>query len=735
MRWLLAAMLVLSACTPTKADDGQTRVVATTEIIADLVRQVGGERVHVDSVVPPGADPHSYEPAPADAVKLTKADVTFTNHLLLEEHALIKAIDANAPKGTPNVSLAEAAETYGAHVIPLVEDLGLDVIWLGLAVRGDGRAQGATRASDVKLRASKVEGPGSLIVYLTGALGDPEVLFNSADGLTDADVVVLPPAAHTHLNWAFTKPGLYRLTLAAQLADKPVGEGVFTFAVGVDPHTAGKPTVLGKGHTDLAIDLDKGQVYAFTDVVRGQKQDAIPPDQVVIEVPSRALETIPSDARFAFLGSPGTQIHQLPQAVLGKHVHGEIDPHLWQDVRNAKAYVQLIRDTLAKADPAGADRYAANARTYLAELDVLDSYVREQIARIPAGRRQLVTTHDAFGYLAQAYDMTVAGFVVPNPAQEPSVEQVRKLTETIRNLRVPAVFVEPNLAHRAGVLSQVASDQKVRVCKLYGDSFDENARSYVAMMRHNADELLACLGNAGGIGGGEVVIEDGHVDIGPRFVNGQWRIQIRHDSGDPPAWREVDEVVLKAGDSARMQVPTDSRFDFLGTPGNAVWLLPQVQRPGVLWPGWNTQDPQVAAEVKREVRWRWHSVTGPGRALLFLNGAFGEPQQLFDSQKLPQESSVEVNTHVHGNWAFTAEGSYRIDMELSATLQDGRSVTDRRTLRIQVGQAQAPPTLQAATPGRPQPPEAGGPPSAIWLVAMVPLLALIGWLLLRRRRS
>jgi ABC-type Zn uptake system ZnuABC Zn-binding protein ZnuA len=118
------------------------------------------------------------------------------------------------------------------------------------------------------------------------------------------------------------------------------------------------------------------------------------------------------------------------------------------------------------------------------------------LAKIPADRRQLITTHDAFGYLASAYGMKVAGFVVPNPAQEPSVDQVRKLSETIRNLKVPAVFTEPNLAQRASVLTQVARDRGVRVCSIYGDSFDQQARSYVAMMRHNADELLLCLGEA-----------------------------------------------------------------------------------------------------------------------------------------------------------------------------------------------------------------------------------------------
>ncbi|MEK8173059.1 zinc ABC transporter substrate-binding protein [Streptomyces sp. M19] len=98
--------------------DAALRVVTTTEILADLVRQVGGDRVQVDSIVPPGGDPHSYEPTPADADAVSRADLTFTNHLLLEEHALIKTIDSNAREGAPNVSLAEASETYGANVIP-----------------------------------------------------------------------------------------------------------------------------------------------------------------------------------------------------------------------------------------------------------------------------------------------------------------------------------------------------------------------------------------------------------------------------------------------------------------------------------------------------------------------------------------------------------------------------------------------------------------------------------------
>jgi anchored repeat ABC transporter substrate-binding protein len=403
--------------------DGLT-VVASTEIIADLVRQVGGSRVRADTVVPPGGDPHSYEPTPTDAVKVSHADVAFTNHAVTD-----------------------------------------------------------------------VTGPGRFVLYLTDALGQPDVYANSADGLDADDVTVLPPNAHTHLNWAFGAPGVYKVTFSATVdagdgaAPKPLGTGTFAFAVGVDPATVGPPVVLERGHADIAVDLDTGQVFARTDD-RGDLAAA----DLVIDVPDRAVERVPDDQRFAFVGAPGAAVHQLPQAVLGKHVHGEIDPHLWEDVRNVKAYVQVIADTLISKDPGGRDGYERNRDAYLAKLDELHAYVGTQIDRIPEADRQLVTTHDAFGYLAKAYGMRVAGFVVPNPAQEPSAAQVTALTKVISDLRVRAVFVEPNLAARADVLRRVAADQNVQVCRIYGDAFDREIDNYLSMMRHNADELLRCLG-------------------------------------------------------------------------------------------------------------------------------------------------------------------------------------------------------------------------------------------------
>ncbi|MFY1636460.1 anchored repeat ABC transporter, substrate-binding protein [Solwaraspora sp. WMMB335] len=517
------------------AHDDRVQAITTTGILRDLVGHVGGDRVVVNSLVPDSADPHSYEPSLRDVRDIVYADVAFSNYLLLEEQAIIKALDANLRDGVPNVSLAEGAVKYAAEIIPLVEDVALDTIWLGMRVRGTGATYDATRTSDVLLQGTAATGPGTMAAYLTESFGNPSIYVNSADGFDAAsgfrdDTATLPPDAHTHMSWVFTEPGVYRLTMAAQLAvtaqTRPIalGEQTFTFAVGVDPHSVpgmAGATVLRGGHADITVDLDavaRGEpaLYLLTDphgsaevpgggaeVPGGgadthQHEHDVPdnvhdPADTVIEVPNKALAQVPADRAFRFLGRPGTEIYQLPQAVLGRHVHGEIDPHLWQNVRNAIAYVELIRDTLIGVDPAGAGDYRRRAEEYIAELTALDDYVRDTIGQIPPSRRHLITTHDAFGYLGAAYDVQISGFVTPHPAAEPSLADRRRLTETIRNLRVPAVFLEPNLRSRSSTLTEMADALDVRVCEIYGDTFDDRVTGYVQMMRFNAESLRDCL--------------------------------------------------------------------------------------------------------------------------------------------------------------------------------------------------------------------------------------------------
>jgi surface-anchored protein len=115
-----------------------------------------------------------------------------------------------------------------------------------------------------------------------------------------------------------------------------------------------------------------------------------------------------------------------------------------------------------------------------------------------------------------------------------------------------------------------------------------------------------------------------------------------------------------------------------------VWIIPQTQRAGVLWTGWNTEELH-APEVTGQVTWRLTAVDGPGTAAIYTVNAFGDPSILFNnSDGLPDARDVPLGTHAHGNWAFTRAGTYRLTFEMSATLASGQVSTDTDTLAVTV---------------------------------------------------
>jgi zinc/manganese transport system substrate-binding protein len=173
-----------------------------------------------------------------------------------------------------------------------------------------------------------------------------------------------------------------------------------------------------------------------------------------------------------------------------------IDPHAWQSVADAKIYVANIRDGLDAIDPAGKAIYDANAQAYLAKLDEVDGEVRAAIAGIPADRRKIITTHDAFGYFGAAYGMS---FIAPEGLStdaEPSAKDVAGIIRQIKKQKIPAVFLENVSDPR--LMQQIARETGAAIGgKLYSDALSEpngSAGTYVDMMRHNARQFATALG-------------------------------------------------------------------------------------------------------------------------------------------------------------------------------------------------------------------------------------------------
>lgn len=176
-----------------------------------------------------------------------------------------------------------------------------------------------------------------------------------------------------------------------------------------------------------------------------------------------------------------------------EHGRSTLDPHAWQSVENAKVYVANVRDALLTADPVGG--HAARAAAYLERLDGLDREVRAALAAVPADRRKVISTHDAFGYFAQAYGIT---FIAPEGVStdaEPSARDIARIVDQIKQQKIPAVFLE-NISDPR-LIRQIAAESGARIGgTLYSDALtgpDGEAPTYIDLMRHNVREIAMAL--------------------------------------------------------------------------------------------------------------------------------------------------------------------------------------------------------------------------------------------------
>ncbi len=172
-----------------------------------------------------------------------------------------------------------------------------------------------------------------------------------------------------------------------------------------------------------------------------------------------------------------------------------LDPHAWQSIAAAKLYVANIRDGLIAADPEGESTYRSNASDYLAKLDALEKEILDEITKIPREKRQIITTHDAFGYFGTAYGFR---FIAPegvSTENEPSARDVAKIIRQIRREKIPAVFLENVTDPR--LIKRIAADTGAKIGgALYSDALspaDGPAATYIEMMRHNVSELVSAL--------------------------------------------------------------------------------------------------------------------------------------------------------------------------------------------------------------------------------------------------
>jgi len=177
------------------------------------------------------------------------------------------------------------------------------------------------------------------------------------------------------------------------------------------------------------------------------------------------------------------------------HDDEETDPHAWQSLANGEIYVANIRDGLIAADPDGKEIYEANAEKYLAALRKEDTAAKAALARLPQSRRRIITSHDAFGYFANAYGIEVISPEGVSTESEASAQDVAKIIRQIRAENIPAVFIENVSDPR--LLEQIVRETGAKIGGvLYSDALsDKNgpAPTYLDMFRHNVGALTSAL--------------------------------------------------------------------------------------------------------------------------------------------------------------------------------------------------------------------------------------------------
>ncbi|MEG4964209.1 MULTISPECIES: metal ABC transporter solute-binding protein, Zn/Mn family [unclassified Microcoleus] len=214
--------------------------------------------------------------------------------------------------------------------------------------------------------------------------------------------------------------------------------------------------------------------------------------------------------------APKIAVHELavPKPLMGEHEHehgeekaenkshaeGEKipDPHVWHNPQNGIRMVETIRDELSKVSPSNAQLYTKNAASLTDELQKIDTWIKSQIATIPAQKRKLVTTHDALTYYADAYGLEIAGVLQGVTTEEqPTAARIAELSSEMKTAGVPTIFVETTTNHK--LMETVAREANVKISdkQLYSDELGGSgtgADTYEGMLKTNTCAITSGLG-------------------------------------------------------------------------------------------------------------------------------------------------------------------------------------------------------------------------------------------------
>ncbi len=174
---------------------------------------------------------------------------------------------------------------------------------------------------------------------------------------------------------------------------------------------------------------------------------------------------------------------------------GTKDPHIWLDPVRMRSIVRRVQRSLTQVDPKGRAIYARNADAFVAELDALNDRYSQGLAT--CARKEIVTGHEAFGYLARRYGLRQEGVAGLSPDAEPDAQRLGQLADLVKKQGVTTVFTEALVSPRiADTLAREAGVKTETLNPLEGLTDKELAHgaNYVTVMDANLKKLQRALG-------------------------------------------------------------------------------------------------------------------------------------------------------------------------------------------------------------------------------------------------
>jgi zinc/manganese transport system substrate-binding protein len=171
---------------------------------------------------------------------------------------------------------------------------------------------------------------------------------------------------------------------------------------------------------------------------------------------------------------------------------GEKDPHWWHSIDDMRFAVELVRADFSRLRPASSDLFGRNAAQYELRLEGLRTWVAREVATLPPARRQLVTSHDAFGYFGHDYGFVVHPINGLSSEGEADAKHLAALIDLIRREKIRAVFAESTVNPR--LVENLLDETGARLGDtLYGDGLGPSgsgAETYESMYRHNVQAIV-----------------------------------------------------------------------------------------------------------------------------------------------------------------------------------------------------------------------------------------------------